>query len=109
MSSISYSRVGDYLIPNIVLNEPPKELVEPITKYGAIRRSFLKKHRPIIYSRVLLTEWLFPHLREVQQKAHERLESIMSDILAFQPPPDKTADGHTWAAHMEGRDGQTQG
>jgi len=25
----------------------------------------------------------------------------MSDILVFQPPPDKAADGLAWAAHME--------
>jgi hypothetical protein len=25
MSSISYSRVGDYLIPDIILNEPPPD------------------------------------------------------------------------------------
>jgi hypothetical protein len=77
MSSISYSRVGDYLIPDIVLNEPPRELTEPITKYGAMRRSFLKEHRPITYSRLLLTARLFPHLREIQQEAHERLDSII--------------------------------
>ena len=89
------------MIPDIILNEPPKELTEPITKYGAMRRSFLKEHRPITYSRLLLTERLFPHLREVQQEAHERIDSIMSDILVFQPPPDKATDNFAWAAHME--------
>jgi hypothetical protein len=100
MNTINYTRVGDYLLPNIILNEPPKELTEPITRYGLMRRSFLKEHRPIAYSRLLLTERLFPHLREVQQKAHERLDSIMSDILVFMPPPDKVKDGIAWAAHM---------
>jgi hypothetical protein len=97
---IDYIRVGDYLLPNIVLSEPPRELTEPITKYGAMRRSFLKEHRTITYNRLLLTERLFPHLREVQQAAHERLDSIMSDILVFNPPPDKAADSIAWAAHM---------
>jgi hypothetical protein len=100
MEQIEYIPVGDYLLPNIVLNEPPRELTEPITKYGAMRRSFLKEHHPITYNRLLLTERLFPHLREVQQAAHERLEAIMSDILAFNPPPDKATDGIAWAAHM---------
>jgi hypothetical protein len=65
-----------------------------------MRRSFLKEHRAITYNRLLLTERLFPHLRGVQQAAHERLDSIMSDILVFNPPPDKAADGLAWAAHM---------
>ena len=100
MNGISYTQVGDYLLPNIVLSEPPRELTEPVTKYGAMRRSYLREHRPIIYNRLLLTERLFPHLCEVQENAHKRLDSIMSDILVFQPPPDKAADGIAWAAHM---------
>ena len=100
MSNISYSHVGDYLIPNIILNEPPRELTEPITKYGAMRRAYLREHRPIIYNQLLLSEQLFPHLREVQQEAHERLDSFMSDMLVFQPPPDKAADSLAWAEHM---------
>jgi hypothetical protein len=100
MAQIEYTLIGDYYLPNIVLSEPPRELTEPITKYGSMRRAYLREHRTITYNRLLLTERLFPHLREVQQKAHERLDSIMSDILVFNPPPDKAADGIAWAAHM---------
>jgi hypothetical protein len=97
---ISYSRVGDFLLPDITLRDPPPEPTEPITKYGAMRRSYLKEHFPITHSRLVLTEQLFPHLREVQQKAHEQLDHFMSDMLVFRPPPDKAADGLAWAAHM---------
>jgi hypothetical protein len=100
MSNSSYLRRGDYLVPSIVLNEPPRELTEPITRYGAMRRKYLREHRPITYSRLLLSERLYPHLREVQQDAHERIDRIMSDILVFQPPPDKVVDGLAWAMHM---------
>ena len=100
MAQIEYARCGDYLIPLIVLNEPPRHLTEPITKYGAIRRAFLKEHRTINYNRLLLSERLFPHLREVQQAAHGRLETIMSDILVFRPPPSKSEDSIGWAMHM---------
>jgi len=100
MALIDYIPVGDFMLPNIILNEPPRELTEPITRYGAMRRSYLKEHRPITYTRLLLSERLFPHLREIQANAHSRLDSIMSDILMFQPPPDKAADNFAWAAHM---------
>ena len=101
MALIDYERRGDYLIPCIVLNEPPREQTEPITRYGAMRRSFLREHRSITYSRLILTERLFPHLRKVQKNANERLDCIMSDILALHPPPDKAADGIAWATFME--------
>ena len=100
MTEITYTRCGDYLLPDITLQEPPKELAEPITKYGAIRRVFLREHRTITYNRLLLTERLFPHLREIQKAAHKRIDSIMSSILALDPPPDKAADSFAWAAHM---------
>ena len=76
MNEISYTQVSDYLLPNIVLNESPKELAEPITKYGAIRRSYLREHKPITYSRLLLSERLFPHLREIDEAAETRLQTI---------------------------------
>ena len=97
---IDYFPVGDYFLPGVVLDEPPKELAEPITRYGAMRRSFLREHRPITYSRLLLSEQLFPHLRQVQREAENRLNGIMSEILALNPPPDKEADNLAWAEHM---------
>jgi hypothetical protein len=97
---LTYSHVGDFLLPEIALRDPPRELTEPITKYGAMRRSYLKEHFPITYSRLVLTEQLFPHLREVQQQAHEQLNSFMSDMLVFRTPPDKATDGLAWAVHM---------
>jgi len=74
MALIDYTRHGDYLLPNIVLNEPPRETVEPLGRYGRMRRLFLREHRPITYSRLLLSEKLFPHLREVDAIANERRE-----------------------------------
>ena len=53
---ITYTWQGDYLIPDIILNEPPKEFTEPITKYGAMRRAYLREHRSITYNRLLLTD-----------------------------------------------------
>jgi len=50
---------------------------------------------------LLLSEKLYPHLRKTERTAQEQLDKFMSDILVFQPPPDKAADGLAWAAHME--------
>jgi hypothetical protein len=100
MNTISYSRHGDYLLPDIILNEPPPGLTAPLGRYGRMRRTYLKEHRPIHYNTLLLKEQLFPHLRRVDETANKRLDAIMSDILMFKPPPDKAADGLAWAAHM---------
>ena len=57
MTPITYTRQGDYLLPDIALRVPSPE---PLTKYGFMRWSYLKQHRPILYSRLLLRS---PHLR----------------------------------------------
>jgi len=98
MLNITYSQIGDYLLPDIMLSEPPD--AEPLTKYGRMWKDFLKQHRPISYNRLLLSEKLYPHCREVQQMAESRLEIIMEQLIMRNPPPNKADDGLAWAAHM---------
>jgi hypothetical protein len=71
MSEISYSQRGDFMLPNLILSERAGEH-PPVGRYGKMRRAFLKEHCPIQYSRLILTEQLFPHLREVDAIADER-------------------------------------
>lgn len=74
---ITYTLVGDYFLPNITLSEkPPPDRVEPLGRYARMRRKFLKEHRPILYNQLLLTERLYPHLREIDEAAANRLKSI---------------------------------
>ena len=99
---ITYSRIGDYWLPNITLREkpPPDGFDEPLGKYARMRRTYLKEHRAIYYNTLLLSEQLFSHLNEIEETANRQLEAIMVDIMVFQPPPDKAANNLAWAAHM---------
>ena len=47
MSKLTYIRCGDYDIPNLKLSEQPET---SIGKYGRMRKSYLKEHRPILYN-----------------------------------------------------------
>jgi len=80
MSALTYTSHGDYLLPDIALNEPPPELTEPLTKYGFMRKSYLKIHRTIFYNQLLLSEQLYPHLRETQQIANERMDTLIAQL-----------------------------
>jgi hypothetical protein len=71
---LKYVQVGDYLLPALKLNDPPD--APSIGRYGKMRRAFLKEYRPIEYSRLLLSEQLFPHLRDVDEAAAARLAAI---------------------------------
>jgi hypothetical protein len=98
--TLSYSQAGDYLLPNIRLNEPPRELTPPLGRYARMRKAFLKEHRKITYSRMLLSETLFPHLREVDEVATARMEQVMNALTAQTGLPDKAADQMAWTAAM---------
>ena len=73
--NIEYLRAGDYLLPNIILHEN-SSLVKPLGKYGMMHKAYLKEHRPMTCSTLLLTERLYPLCREVDEAAAHRLTTI---------------------------------
>ena len=50
-------------------------------KYGRMRRVYLKDHRPALYSILLLTEKLFPHLAEIDAACKTRLDIIETALM----------------------------
>ena len=76
-NNLTYTRNGDYLIPNLTLSEQPSE---PLGKYGRMRKAYLKEHRPLIYNQLLMSEKLYPHLLEVDKTANSRLEQMMPQL-----------------------------
>ena len=53
--NVTYSTVGDYQLPNLILNQPRKQL----NRYGRLRRTYLMNHRPVVYSTMLLNGTLY--------------------------------------------------
>ena len=51
--SISYRRVGDYNIPNLML--PPEEVKIRLSKWGMLHKDYLEKHNRVFFD-VLLTQ-----------------------------------------------------
>ena len=74
---MNYIQNGDYQIPDLKLSEQPEK---PLGKYGRMRKAYLKEHRPILYNQLLMSEKLYPHLREIDETANIRLEQMMSQL-----------------------------
>ena len=96
---ISYSQCGDYLIPNLVL---PREDQLSIGKYGRLRKRYLKDHRPIMYSNLLLSGKLYQHLHEIDQACMDRIELITQQMKVQEGVTEarKAADQMEWARRM---------
>ena len=95
----TYRQEGDYLIPNLALPDEPDY---QIGKYGRMRRSYLKEHRPILYTNLLTSGTLHRHLAEIDQACNERMAIIVSDMARQEDVTEalKAADQMEWVRRM---------
>lgn len=78
MEKLTYSRNGDYYIPDLTLAD---QADKPIGKCGCMRKRYLKEHHPTLYSALILSEKLYPHLLEIDEAANHRLETMMPELM----------------------------
>ena len=78
MSELTYTRCGDYYIPDLKLSEQPEA---PIGKNGRMRRRYLTEHRPRLYTSLILCEKLYPHLLEIDRAARERMDVMLPRMM----------------------------
>ena len=53
-------------------------------KYGMIRKTYLKEHRPVMYSLYMLEDRLTAHLNAVDDEAHERMDVLVPQMMEKQ-------------------------
>ena len=96
---LSYRQNGDYLIPDIEMDEQPREI---IGKYGMMRKAFLKEHRSGTYNALLLQSRLTEHLLEIDKTAREQVEQTMAQMAKAEGVTEslKARDQMLWAQRM---------
>ena len=100
MTELTYTKNGDYRIPDLKLSEEPQS--KPLGKYGMLRKTYLQEHRPILWNQMILSETLFPHLREIDETAHRRLEQMMPVLMQSAGVTEalKASDPMAWVQRM---------
>ena len=95
----TYTKSGDYYIPDITL---PEGSNRKIGKYGRMRHRYLKEHRPIIYSTMILDGTLWDHLAEVDIACNKRLDVLISGMQEKQGITEalKARDPIAWVEAM---------
>lgn len=73
---IEYTKIGDYYMPNLVLEKEKKNL----NKYGRARLKFLKENKKAEYTIMLVNGTLNNHLKEIQELAQERIDIIIEQL-----------------------------
>ena len=77
-------------------------------KYGRMRRAFLQENNPMLLNDLILSEQLFPHLQEIDETAHRRVEQLMTELLEKNPAPDKATQQMAWVKHMNSLKAQAE-
>ena len=81
MAELTYTKVGDYLFPDLMMDGEDEMEEYPLGKYGMLRETFLKEHHHGTYTSMLLTGRLTPHLREIDRQAEEQVDKIVADLM----------------------------
>ena len=95
---LTYHRCGDYLLPDLTIPD------EPVTlgKYGRMRKTYLKEHKPILYNALLLSGKLTEHLIGVDAECRERLETLLPQMMRQEGVDEalKARDQMEWVRRM---------
>ncbi len=68
--------------PNLQLPEDGE--TRPIGLYGALRKTYLREHHPVLYMDLLLSGTLTKHLADTNESAHERMDLIVKQMAKQQ-------------------------
>ena len=95
---LRYVKTGDYYIPDLSLHEENYT----IGKYGRLRRNYLKEHRPIIFSNLLLSEKLYQHLAEIDRACADRMDLLTRQMADREGVTEalKATDQFEWVRRM---------
>lgn len=77
---LKYTRTGDYELPNLTLKGNKKGT---INKYGMLRLDYLKQHKKVLYTTLLMKDELTNHLISVSKNAENLLNNLMESYRKY--------------------------
>ena len=95
----SYTEVNGYQIPDLIIAK-----TRPIGKWGRMRKQYLEEQHPLLFSELLLSEQLYPHLVEIDEACEGRLELLVIQMAACEGVTEalKATDQMEWVRRMNG-------
>ena len=75
--NISYTKKGDYLLPNLILKD--KEQFN-IGKYGLLRLEYIKKYKLGLYFDLLVNDTLNEYLHNIDITVMEMVQKLINEL-----------------------------
>ena len=96
---LTYHFVDGYQIPDISIADSAS-----LGKWGRMRKQYLKEHRPVLFSNLLLSEKLYTHCAEIECACEDRLELIVRQMGEQEGVTEalKATDQMEWVRRMNG-------
>ena len=76
-----YELQGDYYIPCLILSE---EETQPIGLWGQRHKQYLKEHRHIVYTTMLIDGTLNRYLADINQQAEQMFHRLIDEMAQKQ-------------------------
>ena len=75
--NISYTKKGDYLLPNLILKE---KVQFNIGKYGLLRLEYIKKYKLGLYFDLLVNDTLNKYLHDIDITVMEKVQKLIKEL-----------------------------
>ena len=75
---ITYRRVGDYNIPNLIL--PPEETSVTLGKWGMLYKDYLLKNKKVLFTTLLTQGKLYQHCADVENQARDMFDTLVEQM-----------------------------
>ena len=85
---ITYRQEGDVLLPNLETSEAERSV--NLTKFGLLRKQYLKDQFPARYNYLCMTEGLMQHCLTVEREAQDMKDTLTEQLRRQYQPPVKT-------------------
>lgn len=93
-NKIQYRRVGDYLIPNLIL--PPEETAVTLGKWGMMHKYYLEKHKRTLFNSLIIKGKLYQHCAEVENQARNMFDTLIEQMKASEGVTEELKEQNQW-------------
>ena len=74
-TGIRYELIGDYYYPCLTVKES-----SPLSKYGRLRKRYLREHKRVLYYTLLTSGKLYEHLADIDTSACDMAEYLIPSV-----------------------------
>ena len=99
--NIQYRQVGDFNIPNLIL--PPKEATIRLGKWGMMYKTYLLKHKKVLFTTLLTQGKLYQHCAEIENQAIVMFDTLVEQMKASEGVTEQLKEENQmeWVCCME--------